>query len=109
MCTVNCSWANTVRMVAALCERFGEPVVGSSPSAFTFPQPGAIADAGNEDLRGAKLGNRAGWIRGLARQVVEGDLVMSTWIGRTDADRLREELLRLKGIGPYSANWATGP
>jgi N-glycosylase/DNA lyase len=104
LCTVNCTWANTRRMVEGLCELFGQPVPGTHPAAFTFPDPESLAAASEDDLRAAKLGFRARWIHHLAVQVAGGEVDPSSWIGRKDVEILRKELLALKGVGPYAAN-----
>jgi len=106
--TVNCSWANTVRMSASLCRRFGEKASGSGgvDALWTFPSPNTLAEVSESevDLHQARLGFRAKWIQTIARQIASGELDLASWIGREDVDILRAEVLRLPGVGPYAAN-----
>ncbi len=104
LCTVNCTWGNTVRMVANLCEMFGRPVVDAEPAAFTFPAPAALAGADESALREAKLGFRAPWIRGFASVVASGELDLNSWLEVADSAELRKRLMELPGVGPYAAN-----
>src|SRR6266545_2802781 len=48
ICTTNCTWSATVRMVGALVEHLGEPAAGSPPDGpfgRAFPNPEAMAPA----------------------------------------------------------------
>lgn len=101
LCTTNCHWRNTKRMVARICEVFGKPCIGGS--SFTFPTPERVASASVGELKGVGLGYRAEFVRGFACRVIEGDLDVESWVGRDPYD-LRRELLKIPGIGPYSAN-----
>ena len=103
LCTVNCHWRNTKRMTAALCERFGEGAPGEAER-FTFPTPEALAAATPEDLRAARLGYRAASVRGFAEEVASGRLDLEQWTRVESAEALRDELLRLRGVGPYAAH-----
>ena len=104
LCTVNCTWGNTRRMVEGLCELFGRRVPNTHPEVFTFPEPEILAEASEDDLRAAKLGFRARWIHHLAVQAASGEVDPNSWTGREDVAALRKELLALKGVGPYAAN-----
>jgi N-glycosylase/DNA lyase len=104
ICTMNCSWSNTKLMVSSLCRTFGEPCDGDGAEAFTFPTPERLAAASEDELRGAKLGFRARYIRELARRVAGGDLDLDAWCRERDPDALRAALLGVKGIGSYGAN-----
>lgn len=103
ICTVNCHWRNTKRMVANLCRLFGEPCPGIA-DAFAFPMPEQLAAASDHDFQEARLGFRARYIRELARRVVDGELDLDAWRGQQDPEVLRPMLLGVKGIGSYGAN-----
>jgi 3-methyladenine DNA glycosylase/8-oxoguanine DNA glycosylase len=53
ICTTNCAWSGTVRMVSSLVEHLGTPSAGASPGPFgrAFPTPEAMADAGVDFYR----------------------------------------------------------
>ena len=48
ICTTNCAWSGTVRMVSAIVEHLGAPSAGASAGPFgrAFPTPEAMAEAG---------------------------------------------------------------
>ena len=52
ICTTNCTWSATVRMVSALVGTLGRPAVGA-PGRRAFPTPAAMAQAGEDFYVGA--------------------------------------------------------
>ncbi|MGH2731051.1 MAG: DNA-3-methyladenine glycosylase family protein [Actinomycetota bacterium] len=103
ICTTNCSWAATRRMVHALVEHLGEPAVGAAGRAF--PTPEALASAGDGFLREvARAGYRGPYLIALAHQVLDGlDLEQLDPSGGLHDDEVYERLLELPGVGPYAA------
>ena len=110
LCTVNCHWRNTKRMLASLCRLFGAEVEeegGLRPHAddrYTFPPPETIAKAGERRLAQSGLGYRAPFVKGFARAVAAGALDLDAWTREADGEALRAQLLAVPGIGPYAAN-----
>jgi N-glycosylase/DNA lyase len=111
ICTTNCTWAATVRMVHAIVLHLGEPAAGAAvdgPWGRAFPTPAAMAEAGERFLRDvARAGYRGPYLLQLARSVAEGDLDLE-WFGRAGAEdlpdaELEARLLALPGVGPYAA------
>jgi N-glycosylase/DNA lyase len=99
VCTTNCAWSGTVRMVTALVEYLG--VEGR-----TFPDPVAMAEAGEGFYRDvARAGYRGPYLRAIAAAVADGSLDLEELDGRTDLpdDEVAERLLALPGVGPYAA------
>jgi 3-methyladenine DNA glycosylase/8-oxoguanine DNA glycosylase len=115
ICTTNCTWAATKRMVAALVEHLGSPAAGrpsggpsDGPYGRAFPTPRAMAEAGEDFYRDvARAGYRGPYLHSLARSVAEGDLDLEILGRATPEDLLDAEierrLLALPGIGPYAA------
>jgi 3-methyladenine DNA glycosylase/8-oxoguanine DNA glycosylase len=111
ICTTNCAWGATVRMVGALVEHLGEaapraPAAG--PHGRAFPTPAAMAEAGDAFYRDvARAGYRAGYLLQLSRSVAEGDLNLEELAGDAGSGLSDEEvearLLALPGVGPYAA------
>ncbi len=103
ICTTNCTWSATVRMVSALVGSLGEPAKGS-PELRAFPTPDAMAQAGEGFYRDvARAGYRGAYLRTLASDVAGGRLDLEA-LGdpeRND-DEVAEELLGLAGVGPYA-------
>ena len=111
ICTTNCSWSATERMVAALVEHLGERADGaphSGPYGRAFPTPGAMADADDNFYRDVvRAGYRGAYLRTLASSVASGETELEE-LGRATPDELpdhevAERLLALPGVGPYAA------
>lgn len=99
VCTTNCAWSGTVRMVTALVEHLG--IEGR-----TFPSPAAMADAPGEFYTDvARAGYRGPYLRAIARSVADGTLDLEQLDGRSDLadEEVAERLLALPGVGPYAA------
>ena len=99
VCTTNCAWSGTVRMVTALVEHLG--VEGR-----TFPDPVAMAEAGDDFYRDvARAGYRGPYLRAIAAAVADGSLDLEALDGRSDLpdSEVAERLLALPGVGPYAA------
>jgi len=111
ICTTNCTWSATVRMVHAIVLHLGEPAAGAAdgdPWGRAFPTPETMAEAGETFFRDvARAGYRGSYLLQLARSVAEGDLDLESF-GRARLDdlpdaELEARLLALPGVGPYAA------
>jgi 3-methyladenine DNA glycosylase/8-oxoguanine DNA glycosylase len=108
ICTTNCTWSATVRMVGAIVEHLGAPSPGASPGPFgrAFPSPEAMAEAGDDFYKDvARAGYRGAYLRSLATSVADGELDLEAFA--VSADELSDEelsarLLALPGVGPYA-------
>jgi N-glycosylase/DNA lyase len=103
ICTTNCTWSATVRMVTALVESLGRPSAGDHGRAF--PTPEAMAAAREPFYRDvARTGYRGAYLRSLARSVVDGEVDLEGFAtSPLPDDELANELLQLPGVGPYAA------
>jgi 3-methyladenine DNA glycosylase/8-oxoguanine DNA glycosylase len=109
ICTTNCTWSATVRMVSALVEHLGEPapVAGDGPFGRAFPTPEAMASsdvAFYKDV--ARAGYRGQYLQSLAGSVASGELDLEA-LGRASEaelpdDEVAAQLLALPGVGPYA-------
>lgn len=102
VCTTNCAWSGTVRMVTALVEHLG--VAGRHGRAF--PAATAMAEAPDDFYRDvARTGYRGPYLRGIADAVAAGSLDLEELDGRSDLpdDEVAARLLALPGVGPYAA------
>ena len=113
------------KMVALLCEHFGEALpdvgqaarssnisrsgehaylgTGSLPGGnHAFPTPGALAVLSAEDLAPIKPGYRAPYIIDAARQVAEGRLDIAQ-LQAQPSDDIQKALLGIHGVGPKVA------
>lgn len=111
ICTTNCTWSATVRMVNAIVEHLGEPALGAPPDGpwgRAFPTPVAMAEAGEGFFRDvARAGYRGAYLVALARSVAGGDLDLERFGLASAAElpdaELEARLLALPGVGPYAA------
>jgi 3-methyladenine DNA glycosylase/8-oxoguanine DNA glycosylase len=108
ICTTNCAWSATVRMVSAIVEHLGAPAAGVSPGPFgrAFPTPEAMAEAGEDFYKDiARTGYRGAYLRSLAASVADGDLDLEAFTApavELPDDELAARLLELPGVGPYA-------
>lgn len=111
ICTTNCAWSATARMVTALVQHLGEPVEGTSPDSWegrAFPTAEAMAAAGDDFYRAVvRCGYRGAYLRKLALSVASGDLDLEALGAASPSDlpddELEQRLLALPGVGPYAA------
>jgi N-glycosylase/DNA lyase len=111
ICTTNCAWSGTVRMVSALVEALGEPAPGApkaGPYGRAFPTPDSMAQADESFYRDTvRAGYRGPYLRSLAHAVASGALDLEELGHASPAqlpdDELAARLLALPGVGPYAA------
>ena len=106
ICTTNCTWSATQRMVGALVADLGEPSAGGHGRAF--PTPEAMAASPEKFYREvARAGYRGAYLQALAASVVDGSLDLEALAGSSPEelpdDDLAKLLLALPGVGPYAA------
>lgn len=111
ICTTNCAWSATERVVGALVSNLGEPAVGASREGLggrAFPTPQVMADADERFYREVvRAGYRGRYLQALARSAATGAIDLEE-LGRLPAEELPDEeverrLLALPGVGPYAA------
>jgi N-glycosylase/DNA lyase len=102
ICTTNCSWALTDKMVTALVELLGKR---AGNGAAAFPTPEAMATQTERFYRDeVRAGYRAPYFKELAERVAGGEIDVEAW-GTMDLPT--SELVRVmkgvKGVGDYAA------
>jgi 3-methyladenine DNA glycosylase/8-oxoguanine DNA glycosylase len=102
--TTNTLWGATKRMNMNLVQLLGA-AHPKDPNKHAFPSPAAIAAAGSEVLRDkVRTGYRSPAIHDLAVRVASGafnlEALKSSGLPTLE---LRQELLKIKGVGPYAA------
>ncbi len=109
ICTTNCTWSATVRMVSALVENLGEPGASADgPFGRAFPTPEAMARANLRFYKDVvRAGYRGQYLRSLAKSVASGKLDLESFALASSEelpdDDLAAQLLALPGVGPYAA------
>jgi N-glycosylase/DNA lyase len=105
VCTTNCAWSATERMVGALVDHLGEP---ADDGRRAFPTPDAMAAANDAFYRDVvRAGYRGPYLRSLAESAATGAFDLEALSGTSDAalsdDDVAARLLSLPGVGPYAA------
>jgi len=113
ICTTNCAWSATERMIGALVAHLGTPAEGVLVAADAwrgraFPSAAQVASASEAFFRDvARAGYRGAYMRALAKSVVDGAVELEAWRAAPRAtlsdDELASRLLELPGVGPYAA------
>jgi N-glycosylase/DNA lyase len=103
ICTTNCAWSGTVRMVSALVDELGET---SDRGRRAFPTPDAMAAAPERFYRDvARAGYRSAYLRSLAASVASGAIDLEALAADRELpdEEVARSLLALPGVGPYAA------
>jgi N-glycosylase/DNA lyase len=102
ICTTNCSWALTEKMVSALVHELGHE---SADGRKTFPTAAAMAEKPEQFFRDQiRSGYRAPYLAELAQRVASGSLNVEAWItSELPLHDLIKEMKSVKGVGDYAA------
>jgi len=102
ICTTNCSWALTEKMVTGLVENLGRE---SSNGHRTFPTPEAMALMPVKFyINEVRAGYRAEYLKKLADRVASGALDVEAWLtSPLSTPDLMKEMMGVKGVGPYAS------
>jgi 3-methyladenine DNA glycosylase/8-oxoguanine DNA glycosylase len=102
ICTTNCSWALTVKMVTELTNRLGRP---TSDGLHAFPTSEAMARAPLSFYRDKmRAGYRGPYFKELAQRVASGSLDVEGWLNSSlPTDELKKEMKTVKGVGDYAS------
>jgi 3-methyladenine DNA glycosylase/8-oxoguanine DNA glycosylase len=109
ICTTNCSWGLTTKMVRALVTELGDVATGGDgPLTNAFPTPSAMAARQESFYRETvRAGYRAPHFVTLSRAVAIGDVDLESLGPSSSGDLPDEEverrLIALPGVGPYAA------
>jgi 3-methyladenine DNA glycosylase/8-oxoguanine DNA glycosylase len=102
ICTTNCSWSLTLKMVNGLVENLGRE---SDDGRRAFPTPQAMASMPVEFfVNDVRAGYRAPYFKELAERVASGELNVEQWLTTDLPTReLMKEIKSVKGAGDYAA------
>ena len=102
ICTTNCSWALTEKMVTGLVENLGRE---SSNGLRTFPTPEAMALMPLKFyVNEVRAGYRSEYLKLLADRVASGALDVEGWLtSPLPTVELIKQMRDVKGVGPYAA------
>ena len=102
ICTTNCSWALTEKMVNSLVNELGRE---SNDGRKSFPTPEVMAQQSEKFYRDKiRSGYRAPYLKELVQRVASGELKVETWLhAELPHDQFMKELKCVKGVGNYAA------
>lgn len=90
-------------LIDALCRAYGEPIVCTDATYYSFPSAAAVADAGLDAMRELKMGFRAKYIYEAACAVSSGRLELDALLSMSKSDA-EAVLCSLNGVGPKVAS-----
>jgi N-glycosylase/DNA lyase len=102
ICTTNCSWALTEKMVTALVNELGTK---SDDGRKSFPAAEAMAAQSVDFYRDKiRAGYRSPYLKELADRVVAGEIDVEAWqVNDAPVSELIKEMKGVKGVGNYAA------
>lgn len=103
ICTTNCSWTLTEKMVRGLVENLG---LEAPEGRRAFPSPAAMAHAPISFYRDeVRAGYRAPYLKELAERVAAGALDVEGWFkSELPSIELKRQMKLVKGVGEYAAD-----
>jgi len=102
ICTTNCSWALTVKMVTGLVENLGRE---TNDGRRSFPTPQAMAAMPPKFFVDVvRAGYRAPYLKELSDRVASGELNVEEWLtSDLPTSELVKKIKSVKGAGNYAA------
>jgi 3-methyladenine DNA glycosylase/8-oxoguanine DNA glycosylase len=102
ICTTNCSWSLTKKMVTGLVQSLGRESAGGHR---TFPTPEAMALMPTKFyVNEVRAGYRAPYLKELADRVASSALNVEAWlVSPLPTKELIKEMKSVKGVGDYAA------
>jgi len=101
---VNIKFAYTI--YARLIETYGTALEFENRKYWFFPEPERIAKLEVDELKALQLtGNKSKFLIGVAQAIENNELQKDALIACGDIDFARSELIKLKGVGPWTANY----
>ena len=102
ICTTNCSWALTEKMVTALVNELGRK---SDDDRKSFPSAQTMSEQSEAFYRDKiRAGYRAPYLKELAQRVASLEIAVESWLtSEASLSDLIKEMKTVKGVGNYAA------
>ena len=92
------------RIIEKLCENYGKEIKWNGKNYYTFPTPESLAKASIQDLRNMGLGFRDVRVFNTTNMIINKTVDLDEIKNMNDSNKMREELLKLDGVGPKVAD-----
>lgn len=99
----NISFKRIYQMMKNLSLLFGDYILIGNNKYHAFPKPENLANKSIEDIKKAKVGYRAKYIKQIAKKIVDDNIDLES-LRLLNNEELRKKLMEFPGIGKYSAN-----
>jgi len=93
------------KIIASLCEAYGEPFEAGGAVYYSFPTAERLAALSVDDIFALRTGFRAAYISDAAKKVASGEIDVGA-VSTLSTDEALEYLCRIKGVGPKVASCA---
>lgn len=94
------------KIVASICEKYGEPIEFMGSTYYSFPSAQTLFDAGEAEIFALKTGFRAKYIIDACRQITGGDVSLNRLLENDSFDECVSEMCKIKGVGLKVASCA---
>ena len=87
-----------------LCKKYGTKMTAEKTEYYSFPSPGQLATATEEDLRALGMGYRARYIVETTESILNGEVSLEKLYQMKYYRRAKKELMKLSGVGEKVAD-----
>lgn len=91
-------------IIERLSEKYGTKLNWNGKTYYTFPTPEQLKNATTQDFRSLGLGFRDIRLFETTKMILEKQVDLNSLYNEEDTKKVREELLRLSGVGPKVAD-----
>ena len=92
------------KIIEKLCEKYGEEVEFEGGKYYKFPTPEELSKATIQDLESIGMGFRAERVYNTTKKIFSGEIDVESLKTMNNTDFMREELMKLDGVGPKVAD-----
>ena len=92
------------KIIDRLSNAYGDRIIWKEKEYYTFPTPEKLSKASIEDLRGLGLGFRDKRVYKTTKMILEKEVDLDYLYNCDDTSKIREELLKLDGVGEKVAD-----
>ncbi len=103
LCSFIISQNNNIPRIKGIIDRLCKKYGNDSGGVYSFPTADVLAKLTVEDLADIRMGFRAKYIIDAAKKVSSGEIDLNSLFLK-DIDSAREELMKIKGVGPKVAD-----